>query len=155
MRAVKKYMAWRICCLCCVLPFIWSPPVVSEMYQWVDEHGKVQFSDRKPPEIEADKVEVKPLNVADEVEVRKPLVPQETYAPVESLDDKRKQKLKKFCKKMKKEYIKLTWGQSGSTTHTVLTRDGKAISRREQNQLAEQFRKKANNKGCRIQQRAN
>ncbi len=139
--------------LCLLVSFLASTVAVAEMYQWRDKNGKLQFSDRKPPDVEAETVKVEALNIADELETRQPLAPQEHYHAIESHETKRKNKLKKICKNIQKEYIDLKGGTSARSKHTVLTREGKVISRREQNEIAEQFRQKANQKGCNIKQK--
>lgn len=41
------------------------PPVWGEMYRWVDEYGKVHFSDKKPPAVQAENIsdQVKQQNI--------------------------------------------------------------------------------------------
>ncbi len=46
-----------------VLITILGVPTFAEVYKWVDEHGNIQYSDKKPDSEQAEKVEIEPINV--------------------------------------------------------------------------------------------
>jgi len=55
---------------------------------------------------------------------------------------------------MVSEYIDLKWGKSQTAEHIVLRDDeSKVLSRREQNEVAEAYRHKANRHGCNIKEK--
>ncbi|MFL0808772.1 MAG: DUF4124 domain-containing protein [Agarilytica sp.] len=137
------------------------PPVVTaaEIYQWRDEKGKLHFGDTPPESEQSEQVDLAPINTADTVKVdptRKRIEENEKLIQAQQKRDesgslKKKRALSDKCKKIENDYIDLKWGKSATAEHTVLTDDnGKAISRKKQNELAEKLRKDANARGCHI-----
>jgi len=133
--------------------------VVAEIYQWRDSEGKLHISDKPPIDEQAETLELTPLNLADELDT-----PKQKISPVKRMpwEDKKRQqesnkrdaKLLDACENATKQYISLKGGESIRSPHTVLVdKNGKTISRRQQNDIAESLRKKANARGCRIQEK--
>lgn len=138
---------------------ILSPMAYAEIYQWRDANGKLHFSDSPPPDAQAEKKELPSINVSDSVEIdhaaqRRSEHQKNQKKKALQENTKTKAELAKKCKALEKEYIDLKWGKSQKAEHTVLTRDGKAISRREQNEIAEKFREESNRMGCDIAHKA-
>ncbi len=135
--------------------FVVSPSVVAEIYQWRDENGKLHFSDSPPPEAKAEKKELQSINVGDSLEIDHDAIRRSEHQKNQKKKTQQektnpKTELAQKCKALEKEYIDLKWGKSHDAEHTVLTRNGKAISRREQNEIAEKFRQASNRRGCNI-----
>lgn len=123
----------------------------AEIYQWRDDKGKLHISDAPPPGVKTETVELPPLNLSEKLEIRRR--PDNYGDEPEPHEVKQQQAFKKACEKARKHYVKLKWGESRGSRHVVLQRDGKTISRREQNEIAEAFRKKMGAKGCQFQEK--
>jgi hypothetical protein len=127
----------------------------AQIYQWTDENGKVHYSDEAPQHIETSQTTFHPLNVSDGTKANAASWLNDAYqeeAKTKKIEKERQQKiLTKKCKKAQDLYISLKWGKSPTAHHTVLIDDsGKELSRRAQNEKAENFRKGANKQGCNI-----
>lgn len=144
--------------LCVFQTFFLSTIISAEIYQWRDENGKLHFGDMPPEKQKTEKVELEPLNISDEVRVdekRKTRERNEQLIEKQKKEDEKSsvnvESLAKKCKRAEKKYIELKWGESPTASHTVLTGDdGKAISRKRQNEIAEKIRRDANSRGCNI-----
>lgn len=123
----------------------------AEIYQWRDDKGKLYISDAPPPGVKTETVELPPLNLSEELKIRRR--PDNYADEPEPHEIEQQQAFKKACEKARKRYVKLKWGESRGSRHVVLQRDGKTISRREQNEIAEEFRKKMGAKGCQFQEK--
>ncbi|WNO11041.1 DUF4124 domain-containing protein [Teredinibacter sp. KSP-S5-2] len=137
--------------LCACLITIPLTSQAGEIYTWKDENGKVHFGDRQQHK-EAQKVEQTETNSSEAVEFRPPLYNTVTTKPAQPVEQN---ELVEICKKAAEDYRKLSSSEFKEGVRHVLvleTDDGKMLTRREQNRLAEEFRKRHNAMGCDIKQ---
>lgn len=145
----------------------YSCVTTAEIYKWYDENGKLHFGDRLPEDMskkEAEVIEVKPAggtNPEQPPQATKsrsysytPPVKPKKSQPREPQKESHQDQLKKFCAEAQAEYSKYSTfnHKDGGYEVWVLKDDnGKMLSRREQDELAEKYRAKVNRKGCKIQ----
>lgn len=137
-----------LCVYLITFPFISQ---AGEIYTWKDENGKVHFGDRQQHK-EAKKIDQPETNASQAVEFRPPLYNTATTKPAPSIEQN---ELVEICKKAAEEYRKLSSSEFKEGVRHVWVMespDGKKLTRREQNRLAEEFRKRHNAMGCSIKQ---
>lgn len=119
----------------------------SQIYKWVDDSGKAHFSDKPlPGATDSEVVDLAEPNTSEPLQVQRRAPTPQAQNPTHpaAAEDS---EMNKICREAKKEYHKLT---AGAGRITVLTEDGKAITRKRQNHIAEEFRSRMNSKGCAI-----
>ena len=154
-------------CFCIFMMLVGFAPLVSlaEIYRWQDADGKWHFSDDKRHAAqteEVESVELGAINTADKVAVdydrerREQLrLEQEQASQAKSEQQEPPRTKDSYCSKVEERYIKLTDFYTGDPDHVAIVlvdENNKPISRREQDELAEELRSEANSKGCQIAQ---
>ncbi|TVZ37309.1 uncharacterized protein DUF4124 [Alteromonadaceae bacterium 2753L.S.0a.02] len=162
MGEIMRFLVWLI--VLTAMPTVATAGVV----KWTDEHGKVHYGDRVPEKYKekAEQVEVDTTNVisnenkgASRVRSKKPSFP-ETKQQSQPSEMSQEEALEAMCAEAAKRYTELTTvrhtkdqydSRSKTIESTVLVgKDGESYTRREQNRIAEDFRKDMNSKGCNI-----
>ncbi|VUD68899.1 hypothetical protein TDB9533_04258 [Thalassocella blandensis] len=140
----------------------------ADIVKWTDEDGKVHFGDRVPEKYQekSETVEVESKNFVNndnkpkgnywEKQRRKKQFEQEQDRMYQQKQAQQQRKLNVYCKKAEAHYKDIsTFNHHGDGSYDVkviVDENGKAISRREQDRLAERYRAEANGRGCNIQQ---
>ena len=170
-------------------------PSYAELYKWVDEKGKVHFSDQKPPDQKnTETIQVEPLNTMQEVEPPPPSQVRTTPKPKKKKmncnsevprflkiqkgeatltkngkaipQHKKKTELRKYtqqvkqhcqkelkkkvCQEAVEEYKKTSWKNQkrGDTRYVYYDNEGKMMTRKQQEAIGEQMKKKLSQLGC-------
>lgn len=130
----------------------------SEIFKWVDENGKVHYSDQPHPDDEqkSEKVEIKDPN-SFETKKSQTYYRRELSRKNTQNHNKQNQLSPEQCKAAQEEYTELTTAKRRGRVieSKALVQDGKTMSRRAQNNLAEKYRIKMNKQGCNIAQTEN
>lgn len=126
----------------------------AEVYKWVDENGKLQFSDRAPPEKKVENIEknLQKINVdkASAKIISSSVSKSEKNEDEKSLEQQRHQKLEnaigKQCKKMKEDIQAIARGDRGS----FIDENGKEelVLERERGAKLEEWKENYRNYGC-------
>lgn len=130
----------------------------SEIFKWVDENGKVHFSDQPNPneEKKAEKVELSEPNSFENV--TPPIFYDSSNSRKSSQSNNNQNRASvEECENAELRYRDLTTvtRRGRVLDSTALAKEGKTLSRKEQNKLAEQYRIKMNKRGCSILQMEN
>ena len=111
---------WKIlACLCGGL--LWCAAGHAEVYKWVDENGKVQFSDKAPPAKQAEDIsgKLEKTNVDHASSQSAVAVPRSTEKTVDEklLEERKKQEFEAAmgdtCRKMKEDIDSIARGDRG------------------------------------------
>ena len=133
--------------------------VAGEIYRWVDENGKVHYSDKtnkrlqeqaKEKAIEASTVEVGAVNSADEPDSFKRVY--KSMANQQAYENRKKQdqyyaELQKYCAEFKAEIE--SYGLRGNTLTYMVDENGESLTEIEQQKELERMRRQYRNRGCR------
>lgn len=122
----------------------------AEIYRWQDADGKWHYSDKAHGQTDAAPVALPRLNSADPVKVKKA----PAISTIEPVSSGAQEAIRHMCETAGDYYDRMTRGIDINAVNRriVLRKDGETLSRREQNQYAERFRKNYNARGCQIAQ---
>lgn len=148
----------------CIWILIISCDVSSEIYSWRDEKGKMHFGERPPGKeanVSVEKIIVETVNASEAIKVtpygksRQKMYPLKNNVSKQKLVNKTDlgTQQKYDCSAAKNYYREITtFTRTGASKSVVVLyqEDGTMMSRREQDNHAEQYREEANSRGCKI-----